>query len=375
MTRGRSRSDRVRQLRRIAERRQAAAVTQLASAQAPGRGERWTALINPAATSLTALAAVAALLFTGISSLQARDELSNRRQELDIAREGQVTERFTAAVTQLGDPSPDVRLGGIYALERIMRDSPKDQRSIVGVLSAYIRAHCGGAGSGPLGARDVVAVTAAATAVAERRPGPDDEELVNWSGCLLADVSVEGAYLPYSDLSKTKLSRIDLYGGDLSFSDLSHASLDDVSLGGVNFTESVLTGVDLTEDQPSVEGALSILQDTNFARCDLTRTNFSQLGFAHIDFRLADLTDANLSRTKVLPVQNEPFAIGRTSFEGATLANTNLDGADLREAHGLTVDQLVTAHITPATRLPAQLADNPNITRWATTQPWKPSKP
>lgn len=333
-------------------------------------------MINHAATSLTALAAVAALLFAGISSLQAQDELSNRRSELDIAREGQVTERFTAAVAHLGDASPDVRLGGIYALERIMRDSPKDQRSIVGVLSAYVRAHCGKAKTAPQGRRDAVAVTAAATAIAERRPGRDDEELVDWSGCQLADVVVEDSYLRRSDLSRTKMSHVYFYDGDLSFSDLSQAVFDDVGLDGANFTEAELTGVDMTKSRTDLEpGEVAFLSDVNFARCDLTGTNFTRLGFAQINFKEADLTGANLSHTEAAPVSREPFAVGRTSFEGAIMANTNLDGADLRKAHGLTADQLITAHFTRTTKLPAHLANRSDITRWATTKPWSPSTP
>jgi hypothetical protein len=34
-----------------------------------------------------------------------------------------------------------VRLGGIYALERIARDSPKDHWTIMEVLTAYVRQH------------------------------------------------------------------------------------------------------------------------------------------------------------------------------------------------------------------------------------------
>ncbi len=33
----------------------------------------------------------------------------------------------------------EVRLGGIYALERIARDSPKDHWTIMEVLTAYVR--------------------------------------------------------------------------------------------------------------------------------------------------------------------------------------------------------------------------------------------
>ncbi|HEX7827820.1 MAG TPA: pentapeptide repeat-containing protein [Mycobacterium sp.] len=378
MTRGSSRTDRVRQLRRTAARRRAAARTPLAARQAPPApspeaGNRWAARISHVATSLTAVAAVAALLFTGISSLQAQDELANRRRELDIAAEGQVTERFTAAVAQLGDTSPDVRLGGIYALERMMRDSPKDQRSIVGVLSAYIRTHCAKAKPHARAPEDTVTVTAAATAVAVRPPGHDDEELVNWSRCLLTDATMEDAYLSASDLSDTTLSHVSLNGGDLSYTDLSGASLDDVGLSGANLSQASLIGVDLTKSQSDVDpGEVAYFWDTNFSLCDLTRTNFSRLGFRHVDFSEADLTNANLSHTEVFHGSQKPF-VGRTSFAGATLANTNLDGADLRSAVGLTRDQLLTAYYTSTTKLPPHLANRTDIKRLVSTRPWEPS--
>lgn len=54
-------------------------------------------------------------------------------------REGQITERFTRAVEQLGNERTDVRLGGIYALERIARDSRRDHEPIMEILSAYAR--------------------------------------------------------------------------------------------------------------------------------------------------------------------------------------------------------------------------------------------
>jgi len=50
-----------------------------------------------------------------------------------------VTDRFAKAVEQLGSKEPDVRIGAVYSLERIARDSPKDQGTIMEVLTAFIR--------------------------------------------------------------------------------------------------------------------------------------------------------------------------------------------------------------------------------------------
>ena len=53
--------------------------------------------------------------------------------------EGHVTDRYTKAVSQLGDAASPVRIGGVYALERIGNDSPKDRTTIIYVLGAFIR--------------------------------------------------------------------------------------------------------------------------------------------------------------------------------------------------------------------------------------------
>jgi hypothetical protein len=62
-------------------------------------------------------------------------------RQLHTAREGQITERYTRAIDQLGDAELDIRLGGIYALERIARDSAADLVTIGEVLTAFVRGH------------------------------------------------------------------------------------------------------------------------------------------------------------------------------------------------------------------------------------------
>ena len=57
------------------------------------------------------------------------------------AEQGHITDRFTAAVEQLGSDKMAVRLGAIYALERISRDSRRDYWTIMETLTAYVREH------------------------------------------------------------------------------------------------------------------------------------------------------------------------------------------------------------------------------------------
>src|SRR5215217_1383417 len=66
-------------------------------------------------------------------------------RRVEISQDQQVTERFTRAIDQMGATDAtgtkqlETRLGGIYALERIARDSEKDRGPIVEILTAYVR--------------------------------------------------------------------------------------------------------------------------------------------------------------------------------------------------------------------------------------------
>jgi hypothetical protein len=62
-------------------------------------------------------------------------------QNLATLQDGQITDRFTKAVEQLGNQGPSVRLGGIFSLERIARESERDHPAVMEILSAYVRAH------------------------------------------------------------------------------------------------------------------------------------------------------------------------------------------------------------------------------------------
>jgi hypothetical protein len=132
------------QLRRIARRRAARDYRrQRSRSTGPGRDSgisrlTWVAL---GASMLPGLAALVALLFTWMS-------VGQTNKDLQIAEQGQITTRFNAAIINLGSASLDVRLGGIYALHRIMQDSSRDQRTVVSVLSAFVRQHAPVPGSG-----------------------------------------------------------------------------------------------------------------------------------------------------------------------------------------------------------------------------------
>jgi len=68
-------------------------------------------------------------------------------RRVEISQEQQVTERFTRSIDQLGATDDkgkktlEIRLGGIYALERIARDSKRDHWPIMETSTTYVREH------------------------------------------------------------------------------------------------------------------------------------------------------------------------------------------------------------------------------------------
>jgi hypothetical protein len=94
---------------------------------------------------LGGLAVLVGVFFTyrqvQMSRRQLEHTIESNRQQHELDRQGQVTERFTRAIDQLGSAQLDIRLGGIYALERIARDSDTDRPTIRDILTAYIRQH------------------------------------------------------------------------------------------------------------------------------------------------------------------------------------------------------------------------------------------
>jgi uncharacterized protein YjbI with pentapeptide repeats len=80
-------------------------------------------------------------LVAGLAGLAALGGLATATRTYRLTQQGQLTERYTKAIEQLGNDKLDVRLGGIYALERIAVDSERDHPTVVEVLSAFVREH------------------------------------------------------------------------------------------------------------------------------------------------------------------------------------------------------------------------------------------
>src|SRR5215204_6535184 len=178
--------------------------------------------------------------------------LSQTRQSTErtlwLTEQGQITERFTRAIEQLGEtnsngePKLELRLGGIYALERIAKDSPeKDYSTVMEVLTAYARQNSSTPSKGTNETTDHkeprkelrADIKAVLDVVGRRQEDrvpeehrvPPDFRAINLSNTILSSVNLRGANISEANLFVANLTDANLYEADLRGSVLVTADL------------------------------------------------------------------------------------------------------------------------------------------------------
>ncbi len=105
------------------------------------------AAINPIGTFLGAVGAfITAVILAwaairNVRTATRRADIASRRHEeqTNADRQWRIIEIFSKAVGQLASDKIEERLGGIYTLERISKESPDDYWTIVETLTAFVR--------------------------------------------------------------------------------------------------------------------------------------------------------------------------------------------------------------------------------------------
>jgi hypothetical protein len=243
------------------------------------------------------------------------------QETLRTTQEGQMTERFGKAIEQLGDKERlTVRLGGIYALERIARDSPKDHWPIMEVLTTYIRDNAPWTPETAQLLQDSLAIEDKQAGKTDQSP-TSPEPSPKLASDIQAALTVLGRRIRSSDregerrldLTQTDLRRANLGGADLEGASLMDTNLKGAFLGGANLRGAHLANANLQE--------------------------------AFLDH--ADLKEATLHGTD----------LKGALFSNADLMGARLYGADLREAKDLTIAQLAAVCIISGASLDPMLME------------------
>jgi Pentapeptide repeats (8 copies) len=221
---------------------------------------------------------------------QIRETARASQNQLALSEQGQLTDRYTKAVDQLGSKELDVRLGGIFALERIARDSPDDRSTIYAVISAFVRGHSPWpprapgqdvASAAPDRVPELLAlaadVQAGLTALAHRHPVP---VLSQQPGREIADSL---------DLGQTDLRRANLVGAQLPGVWFHGTRLQMATLLDANLRGAQLIRADLQK---------AVLDGAQLEGADLTRANLLGADLRNANLHGADLSDAKLESAR-----------------------------------------------------------------------------
>jgi hypothetical protein len=199
------------------------------------------------------------LVGAGVGAVIAYLQLSQQQQ---ASRDLLISTQVSKGFEQLGSDKPVVQLGGIYALEGVMKTSEQYHQPVLEALCAFVRDRTKtDTGDGP----PVTEIQAALTVIGRRkvigREGPDlsnahipqarlrDADLreTDLTGANLSGANLSGAVLNGADLSDADLRHADLSGADLSYAHLSHADLDSVHLDGADLRHAAVTQAQLEE--------------------------------------------------------------------------------------------------------------------------------
>lgn len=195
------------------------------------------------------------------------------QRNLRVTEEGKITDRFSKAVEMLGSDKLDVRLGGIYALERIAIDSKKDHWTVMEVLTAFVRKNAPSYAPIKENASDASIKENASDDLNEleaffnrdfEKEFEDykkdwDEQIANkltediqaimtvigrrkWVDKEKQRLNLNNVDLAHCVLRNVDLSRADLMGSNLHSTRLSGANLNEATLSGANLNGAILFG-------------------------------------------------------------------------------------------------------------------------------------
>jgi hypothetical protein len=194
-------------------------------------------------------------------------------RQIQISRHGQITDRMTRAIDQMASGNIHVRIGGLYALERVAKDSDEDRQTVTRILTAFIRTRApwtappksdhqhttpaldDGMLRLGLRAEDVQM----ALYILGDRPHPDDERPLYLSftdlriaslarrdlrGIICQNTNLAGAWLQGAQLDDAFLKASDLRQARLDGARLVNAKLNNAHLQGANLERADLRGAD-----------------------------------------------------------------------------------------------------------------------------------
>ena len=363
-------------------------------------------------TSLFILAALIGIPFFLWRTWIAQQQSLIAEKQAETARDRAYTELFTKAMEQLGAEKPkkedvldkkgnlakdnagqplmreiyvpniEVRIGAIYALERIMNDSRKDATAIVDTLAAYVRENCGDAQEfeceiprlskfrtnsawlkaikqyvgDPLAHEEGTVVARAralrdlphvnrvdiktaltvigrrpdwmkAEELARQRPKPD-----------LRNVNLQGWDLSTFHLNLLNLQSAKMQGAYLRGAEMQNADLFNAVMQGADFSEAKIQNAILAYTKmQGVKMAFAQMQGLNMIgseiHCsDLSNAKMLGVNLTNAQMQNSDLSYAEMQKASLVRSEMQGADLSSANIQESILSNANMNRAILRDS-------------------------------------------
>jgi uncharacterized protein YjbI with pentapeptide repeats len=253
---------------------------------------------------------------------------NSRKTSQDLLISNQVSKGFEL----LGNDKTAVRLGGIYALESVMNNSPEYHQPVLEALCAFVRDSTVGTEI----KRPATDIEAALTVIARRVAGRGEVEL--W-GSQLANATLERADLRGFSLRNVNLKRARMIEADLGSANLYGSDLTEAALSGANLSGAYLAETNLANAW--VNGA-------NLTGAHLIGTNLTSANLSGSNLSGANLSYIGAIGTTITMTRDSGAILTGADLTGADLTKADLTGAILTGVHNLTQAQLDQACGKPA---------------------------
>jgi uncharacterized protein YjbI with pentapeptide repeats len=310
------------------------------------------------------------LYYTAQTLRTSQETLRVNQKTLETTQQGQITERFTKAIEQLGSDNRAIRLGGIYALERIARDSETDHGPVIEVLTTFVR-------------EQVPVQRQPENTPQEEKEHPDLQKLLIEKGSYVFQEAVQvriQAERLRADIQailtvlgrrtrtygKGESQRLNLQFTNLQYADLQGAQLQGARLDGAQLQRANVRGAYL--QHTNLAGAKlqnAVLDQPHLQEADLGWANLQGADLIHAELQQAKLSGAQLQGAIFAHAQLQGAILSYANLQGAIFADAQLQGATLEGAQlqgvgldrtkNLTQDQINTACVDENTRLPEGL--------------------
>ena len=283
-------------------------------------------------------------------------------RQTTTAEQGHITDRINKAVEGLGAtkteyeddaqktvPNIEVRIGAIFALERISQDSPRDHVQIMEILTAYIRENAPLVDV-PLSPFDYWHANGS-----NLESIPDDEPMQEWVETLeppSTDIQAAMSVIGRRGTKQINKEKQDKSHYDDGYRlDLRDTNLTRIDINGLNFANAIFDGAHL-------QGAYLVGAHLERANLDSAHLERANLDWAHLE--RANLSSAHLEGANLSSAHLERAFLDWAHLERANLIKAHLQGAYLRGAH-LQGAYLVGAHLEGARLSGAHLDENTSL--------------